>query len=731
MVPGWVSLSMLLLTGFIALFLQAPLHDGQSDVMKGPWYFLAIQELLHYLNYPALLLIFVLLIFLPVVLFKKFSRYARSIRRMTLVAVLLYLVLTVTGAFFRGENWKWVWPWQADSGILHGFPLYAPVFFETGISDTTTYVDFPKVAGRPESCLVCHGKMTGFEKSHDPAAIGCSSCHGGNTNSVVAGIAHRGMRLVPGNLADARSSCGQPACHAGIPERVSTGLMATLSGMIGVNRWVFGETDSPDHPAHVDLLGESAADMHLRNLCSGCHLGQKKEIPGSYPATLNGRGCLACHLQYDTPTRKLVDQYYQHNDKSGVLPNLHPKLTARVGNEQCFSCHNRSGRISTNYEGWYESLDEAGKVKPGSNSRIIDGYRVFYKTEPDVHHTAGLSCIDCHVSVELMGDGKAYMHKENAVKISCSDCHAAKLVTSARGETIDAESQKLIRLNPFLDQDGPYVKTRAGELILTNSYQTESGKFGLRGKINSKEWALAAPNAVCEAGAGHKTLSCRACHTAWAPTCLGCHTTYDAQKEGFDHKKNVPVKGSWTELAGNYGFRPPTLGVKSGLNGKTEVVPFVPGMIMTLDLNSFRGKSGEKSRFVRLYAPADPHTTVRKARNCASCHLDPNALGYGEGRLVYTVIGKSGKWEFEPTYEILKEDGLPADAWIGFLTEPPTYRTTRTDYRPFSKAEQRRILTVGACLSCHPEGSKIAGSFLNQYATLQKRLPETCVISGW
>jgi hypothetical protein len=726
-----VSLSLLLLTGFLALFLQAPLHDGQSAIMKGPWYFLAVQEILHYLTYPGFLLILVLLLFLPVLFFKRFVRYAAGIRRITVVVVILYGLLTITAAFFRGENWKWVLPWQAEAGILHGFPRYAPVFSETGIPDTTTYGDFPMVAGRPESCLVCHGKMTGFEKSHDPAAIGCSSCHGGNTNSAVAGVAHRGMRLVPGNLADARISCGQSACHSGIPERVATGLMASLSGMIGVNRWVFGETDSPDHPAHVDHLGESAADMHLRNLCSGCHLGQKKEIPGSYPATLNGGGCLACHLHYDIPTRKSVDQYYSSSGKGRVLPVLHPQLTAKVGNEQCFSCHNRSGRISTNYEGWYESLDEPGKVKPGANSRIIDGYRVFYKTEADVHHTAGLSCIDCHLSVELMGDGNAYKHKEDAVKISCTDCHSDNLHPTKPGEPIDAESQKLIRLNPLLDQDGPYLKNRASGIILTNSYQAETGDFRLKGKINAKTWALKAPDDVCLAGSGHKNLSCRACHTAWAPTCLGCHTTYDAQKEGFDHKNNVPVKGTWTELAGNYGVRPPTLGVKTGSGGKTEVTIFVPGMIMTLDLNSFSGKSGKQSEFIRRYAPADPHTTTRKSRDCKSCHLDPNALGYGEGTLQYQVKNGEGRWYFEPVYEKSMQDGLPADAWIAFLKEPGKQISTRTNYRAFTLAEQKRILLVGTCLTCHAEDSKVAKTMVTHYKSYLKNLPGTCIISGW
>ncbi|HVU35059.1 MAG TPA: hypothetical protein VHE61_16620, partial [Opitutaceae bacterium] len=36
------------------------------------------------------------------------------------------------------------------------------------------------VRGRPEGCLTCHVAMSGLGKSHDPATIGCASCHLGD-----------------------------------------------------------------------------------------------------------------------------------------------------------------------------------------------------------------------------------------------------------------------------------------------------------------------------------------------------------------------------------------------------------------------------------------------------------------------------------------------------------------------------------------------------------------------
>ena len=93
----------------------------------------------------------------------------------------------------------------------------------------------------------------------------------------------------------------------------------------------------------------------------------------------------------------------------------------------------------------------------------------------------------------------------------------------------------------------------------------------------------------------------------------------------------------------------------------------------------------------------------RKGRDCRSCHANPAALGYGRGQLKYEVKGGAGNWIFTPAYPRSPQDGLPMDAWIGFLQEPGADTTTRKDARPFTLQEQRNILLVGACLECHNE----------------------------
>ena len=92
-------------------------------------------------------------------------------------------------------------------------------------------------------------------------------------------------------------------------------------------------------------------------------------------------------------------------------------------------------------------------------------------------------------------------------------------------------------------------------------------------------------------------------------------------------------------------------------------------------------------------------------------HRSSLALGYGRGDLKFNPV--NGKWKFTPEYETLSHDNLPADAWIGFLRERKEKSSTRLDLRPFSVAEQEKILSVGACLTCHDNNSEVMRASLN------------------
>src|SRR5579875_6583 len=105
---------MVMLT-LLSVVIDAPLRDPA----KAPWYFLGLQELLHYFPpttagvlVPGLTLL--ALAVLPYV--DRNPSRAYTDRKVAIATFTMFLifwaVITLAGSFFRGPGWIWVWPWQ-------------------------------------------------------------------------------------------------------------------------------------------------------------------------------------------------------------------------------------------------------------------------------------------------------------------------------------------------------------------------------------------------------------------------------------------------------------------------------------------------------------------------------------------------------------------------------------------------------------------------------------------
>ncbi len=720
---GEFILSLAAVLAFSYLF-SAPLHDNLNPTVKGPWYFVGFQEILHWLSHPewSLLFLLIMLTFIFLVNTGKGKAVFFS-KRSLLIFTAFYLVLTVIGLFFRGERWTWISPGNPNYNysVLHNFKSprvnFIPEF------ELQQAINSPNIQGRKESCLACHTGTHGFADAHKPEAIGCFSCHGGDPFATAKAQAHRMMILIPGNLETARQTCGTTQCHPNISERVPTSLMSTLSGMISVDRFVFNEQSTPDILTDVHQLGHSAADEHLKNLCVRCHLGNPKTEYGPINESSRGGGCLACHLNYSPEAEKALA------DSSKTLHKAHPAVSLQVTNNHCFGCHSRSGRISTNYEGWHETTLEAAQMPDSANYRLIEGSRVFTKEPEDVHHKLGLECIDCHHSYELMGDGNHYAHKEDQQDVQCSDCHFDGEARTVEAKDLDNESAIIATLRFGNINNRQFLKTQKhGHALINTSVENDS--VFLFTKNSGKKMAMKAPASVCTRHKAHESLACSSCHSAWAPSCIGCHNAYDPNEQGYDMVQNKEKRGSWVEYIGSYTAKEPALGIRT-TNNKQKVIPVTPGMVLTIDKKSYANTKGDSVIFHRLFAPAAPHTTAAKGRNCKSCHNNPVALGFGEGELTYQVEKGKGKWNFNPTYENDTNDGLPGDAWTGFLQNRTGAVSTRTNVAPFDVEQQQRILTVGACLTCHDENSKVISLSLDNFESQIKKRSSKCILPEW
>ncbi|MCK5784710.1 MAG: hypothetical protein KAH06_09690, partial [Desulfobacterales bacterium] len=211
-VSGFVAV--VVITSVISFFFTPPLHNGINPTVKGPWYFVGFQEILHWLSSPDIsLVIVVLFLFLVFIIPYGGKKVSFVSKRTLLIFTALYILLTLSGMFFRGENWKWIWPWEEgySYSVLHSFNTSRVNFIQEFSEDQM--VESVVVNGGKESCIVCHDDVTGFTSSHSPEAIGCFSCHGGNPFDGNKDGAHKNMELIPGNFANADRSCGTVNCH--------------------------------------------------------------------------------------------------------------------------------------------------------------------------------------------------------------------------------------------------------------------------------------------------------------------------------------------------------------------------------------------------------------------------------------------------------------------------------------------------------------------------------------
>ena len=264
-------------------------------------------------------------------------------------------------------------------------------------------------------------------------------------------------------------------------------------------------------------------------------LGNEKTEWGAINELSRGGGCNACHLNYSNEAIEQLNDYNkskvkgQKSKESKIdFPKIHPQLNLNVTNNHCFGCHSRSGRISTNYEGWFETLKSWEEVITSSHSelvsesrgqklkqvqldsdkteyRLLMDERVFQKAKDDVHHQAGMECIDCHVSMEIMGDGNLYQHMDEQLKVQCTDCHS-KGVRSISYDELDFESKKIVDLRNSKRENEEFLITAKSKIPLINTYVKDKNEKYLITKSSNKKLQLNPPATICVEGKAHQKI---------------------------------------------------------------------------------------------------------------------------------------------------------------------------------------------------------------------------------
>lgn len=530
-------------------------------------------------------------------------------------------------------------------------------------------------AGYVEMCLSCHTTEK-LDNAHDAQVVGCSPCHLGNALSIDKDEAHAGMVLNPGDLRVAHKTCGVEGCHPADIHKVKNSLMATNRGILSTLLYYWGERDSQDADITVEQLlasGETSLALdYYRKLCATCHLWkQKNDLPGEAVFfNQKGGGCSACHYVLpEEDSLSTVTNFYANDQGEAAVEGQekkkkpHPRITAKVPEDNCVRCHNRSGRIGTSYTGIFEAEGYGTPYEKGTlSSKRLPGDRFYLEIADDIHHEKGMVCIDCHTRNEIMGDGTSYAHYEEQLEISCETCHS----------------------------ETPGITRKKQELT---NLDEENGRPVLLGKVDEKVRPVNPPKTEACGYPGHKRVTCEACHSSWVPQCYGCHAKRDERETHLDKLTLKETQGWWEEGRSYIRYEKPMLAVWG-----EEIVIVTPGCQDVVTLIDGEGKiEGGFNRFTM--AAINPHTTQAKGRTCKECHASPKTVGLGEG----TVSKEEGKWRFDPVdrgVDTLEGRTVGFDNFVTIDGEALQYGS-RDNLRPFNGEELQRILRIGLCLDCH------------------------------
>ncbi len=469
--------------------------------------------------------------------------------------------------------------------------------------------------------------------------------------------------------------------HAGGPFAARQGSPSSLQG-------------APVQQHSVAGLDNLSGELY-RKFCARCHLGKMNDALGgnAHPA-----GCAACHFPFDEAGE------YRGGDRTMRGRVSHSTTHALQGlppMSACTACHQRSGRIALSYQGLCDGNNALVPTRggnPGPMSTSDD--RSFTHIAPDVHFSAGMECIDCHTSREVMGEGYAAPDMRAQLEIRCENCHGDG-VTRPQSAPVFRENELPLRESrQYGRRIAPgtrMVLTGKGRPYSNVLMRNDSVMVMLKrsGRMLRSPVVTGTPEHRI---AGHERVECYACHSRSVVQCYGCHTTYDKREMGWDFIRDAASPGSFSEKEDVRKLSPFPL----ALDERGRISPVTPGcqtFITVIEKDSTRSRDEYVARFrgkqQLRFAPFYGHNTGTRAVGCSECHGDPAYMGFGQSVL------EGGKSRGSLLCE--KNPGKPLDGFLAMESGRVVAHAaiSREGGRPLNGGEVRRVFAVNLCLVCH------------------------------
>jgi hypothetical protein len=560
------------------------------------------------------------------------------------------------------------------------------------------------------SCTDCHGGDPGAStRAEAHVSPGGGAAYLRNlTSDELDSVDPAYLRFVnPGDLRIADQTCGQFGCHPEHVENVKLSTMSTYGGHYTLPRYLAGIQTRAAEVAAVDVVDsdfnlmtapdgaveslaalrepdesvprddmESLIDTYLPKSCPTCHLNAfgRNQAPGTYRSS----GCTACHMLYnDDGLSKSADPVI--SESFPPHPVRHELITA-MPVEQCAHCHFQGGRIGLAYRGIREGGFDPAHTPPNAvplDTPLYGHDADFYftdedstnsvdETPPDLHYSAGMACIDCHIGGDVHGDGNLYSAERYQVGIRCEDCHGTvrSEITEDPGDGFFKNSQGFALKRVTRDLDDRIMLDLALE-----DRQLEIPQIKRILDSGANPFMNAAMGIYGNGFSHTDSLECYTCHTAWRQNCFGCHVTVDDSRSARNETTGETSIGAITASRDNYSIDFFALG--EDRNGKLAPLCSSMSLLMsyvdadgTLQYEDVIRTSGDGRKGFG-WNPFHHHTVSRIPQNCDSCHpVVPGSApdnsaqlnetyGFGNGQITVT----DGSGETHDLTRLLDDDG--------------------------------------------------------------------------
>ena len=351
----------------------------------------------------------------------------------------------------------------------------------------------------------------------------------------------------------------------------------------------------------------------VTSTCGDCHLGSAGA--NNRAGDFRSSGCTACHMPYslggragttdpnvaktepldpddiDAPERA-HPRSHRIRSVAKTLPGGTP--VQGIDDLTCAGCHQGSNRTVMQYWGirldqnqdvrfgrqypanpfdWQGTHADARLFDPAVGNHTFNGRNGFQylsyedydgdardDTPEDVHHEAGMGCIDCHGGYDLHGgdvaggDTTLVSRMEQQAAIRCESCHgtvdsyaatqqgtawdgsSAELALDGRGNALDhvvKTGTGTYWLRGRLDGAMHYVPQTRDSVVQNGKLHPVSGEPLYSAKAS---YAMGRADGVATNGIGplqtagvtpgfahSDDMDCASCHASWTNTCVGCH----------------------------------------------------------------------------------------------------------------------------------------------------------------------------------------------------------------